>query len=136
MLNCSSLYLSRIFLWLFWVKKLTLSLFLTLSFTSLSTVEPEAWYTDEVDTDLNITINENFLPYIYILIHQGGWKEILIIYGILRILLGHILRLWFFFIEKTDMTLPNRVIFKFSGHLWPDGQVYSMYDWNWGSNVQ
>ncbi len=30
-------------------------------------------------------------------------------------------------IEKKDMTLPNRVILKNLCHIWPDGQVYSMY---------
>ena len=66
---------------------------------------------------------------------SNKWLKTLIltdIHGIDRILLGQIF-FWlrFFFIEKTDMTLPNRVIFKFSGYLWPDGQVYSMYDWHW-----
>ncbi len=43
-----------------------------------------------------------------------------VIHGIDRILLGH---------NYFDITLINGVIFIFSGDLWPDGQVYSMYGW-------
>ncbi len=56
--------------------------------------------------------------------------SMLTLHGIDRILLAIIFFNSNFSFCNNDMTLPNRVIFKNLGHIWPDGQVYSMYDVN------